>query len=128
MLGVAYKKDVDDPRESPSFELMEMLLAGGAMRHLQRPAHAALPPMRHYDVPDMASCPLTRGVPGRAGLRADRHRPFGLRLRVHRPPRAAGRRHAQRDQERNRGPREDRQGLAADVAAGPGVQSGHLFP
>src|SRR5207247_6082463 len=25
ILGVAYKKDVDDSRESPSFELMEML-------------------------------------------------------------------------------------------------------
>ena len=25
VLGVAYKKDVDDPRESPSFELMELL-------------------------------------------------------------------------------------------------------
>ena len=25
VLGVAYKKDVDDPRESPSFELMDML-------------------------------------------------------------------------------------------------------
>ena len=30
ILGVAYKKDVDDPRESPSFELMELLLARGA--------------------------------------------------------------------------------------------------
>ena len=27
---MAYKKDVDDPRESPSFELMELLLARGA--------------------------------------------------------------------------------------------------
>ena len=25
ILGVAYKKDVDDPRESPSFELMDLL-------------------------------------------------------------------------------------------------------
>ena len=30
ILGMAYKKDVDDPRESPSFELLEMLLAPGA--------------------------------------------------------------------------------------------------
>ena len=30
VLGVAYKKDIDDPRESPSFRLMELLLAGGA--------------------------------------------------------------------------------------------------
>ncbi len=27
ILGVAYKKDVDDPRESPSFKLMELLQA-----------------------------------------------------------------------------------------------------
>ena len=26
MLGMAYKKDIDDPRESPGFELMELLL------------------------------------------------------------------------------------------------------
>jgi UDP-N-acetyl-D-mannosaminuronate dehydrogenase len=30
ILGMAYKKDVDDPRESPSFELLEMLVARGA--------------------------------------------------------------------------------------------------
>ena len=30
ILGIAYKKDVDDPRESPSFELLEMLMARGA--------------------------------------------------------------------------------------------------
>ena len=29
VLGVAYKKDVDDPRESPSFELMELLRRAG---------------------------------------------------------------------------------------------------
>ena len=27
---MAYKKDVDDPRESPGFELMELLLQKGA--------------------------------------------------------------------------------------------------
>ena len=31
VLGVAYKKDVDDPRESPSFKLMELLQASGAI-------------------------------------------------------------------------------------------------
>ncbi len=29
LLGVAYKKDVDDPRESPSFELMDLLRSAG---------------------------------------------------------------------------------------------------
>ena len=31
VLGVAYKKDVDDPRESPSFELMDLLRKKGAV-------------------------------------------------------------------------------------------------
>jgi len=30
ILGMAYKKDVDDPRESPGFELMDLLLKKGA--------------------------------------------------------------------------------------------------
>jgi UDP-N-acetyl-D-glucosamine dehydrogenase len=59
MLGVAYKKDVDDPRESPSFKLMELLLAGGASLTYNDPHVPRLPRMRRYDVPDMASCPLT---------------------------------------------------------------------
>ena len=59
MLGVAYKKDVDDPRESPSFELMELLLAGGAVLSYNDPHIPKLPSMRHYRVPDMQSMPLT---------------------------------------------------------------------
>ena len=39
LLGMAYKKDVDDPRESPGFELMDLLLEKGADGRLQRPAH-----------------------------------------------------------------------------------------
>ena len=58
ILGVAYKKDVDDPRESPSFELMELL--PGAERQLtyNDPHIPALPTMRHYDVP--AASPASR--------------------------------------------------------------------
>ncbi len=59
LLGVAYKKDVDDPRESPSFKLMELLLAGGAALSYNDPHVPRLPKMRHYSMPDMASCPLT---------------------------------------------------------------------
>ena len=112
VLGVAYKKDVDDPRESPSFRLMELLLAGGARADLQRSAHAAaardaaLRPAGHGELPAHA------GVPGRPGLRADRHGPLGLRLRVHRPACPAGGRHPQRHEERPpRDERKDRQGL-----------------
>ena len=59
LLGMAYKKDVDDPRESPSFVLMEMLLARGAVVTYNDPHVPSLPKMRHHDVPDMDSSPLT---------------------------------------------------------------------
>lgn len=59
LLGVAYKKDVDDPRESPSFTLMEMLLAGGAQLSYNDPHIPQLPEMRHHQVPDMTSVELT---------------------------------------------------------------------
>ncbi len=59
LLGMAYKKDVDDPRESPSFVLMEMLLARGAKVTYNDPHVPSLPKMRHHDVPDMDSSPLT---------------------------------------------------------------------
>lgn len=59
ILGVAYKKDVDDPRESPSFELMDLLLAGGAEITYNDPHIPQLPRMRHYDVPELKSQTLT---------------------------------------------------------------------
>jgi UDP-N-acetyl-D-glucosamine dehydrogenase len=59
MLGVAYKKDVDDPRESPSFELMELLLEQGADLTYSDPHVPHLPSMRHYDLPEMHSQELT---------------------------------------------------------------------
>jgi len=60
LLGAAYKKDVDDPRESPSFELMKLLLARGADLTYNDPHVPALPKMRHYpDLPAMTSQELT---------------------------------------------------------------------
>ncbi|MEZ6041158.1 MAG: nucleotide sugar dehydrogenase [Planctomycetaceae bacterium] len=59
LLGMAYKKDVDDPRESPSFELLELLLERGADLTYNDPHIPRLPVMRHYDVPDMESSELT---------------------------------------------------------------------
>ena len=58
ILGVAYKKDVDDPRESPSFELMDLLRAGNAILTYNDPHVPKLPKMRHHDVPEMSSSPL----------------------------------------------------------------------
>ena len=59
ILGVAYKKDVDDPRESPSFKLMELLQARGAVLSYNDPHIPTLPSMRHYEVPRLASEVLT---------------------------------------------------------------------
>ncbi len=59
LLGVAYKKDVDDPRESPSFELIDLLRAGHAELTYNDPHVPKLPKMRHHDVPAMKSEPLT---------------------------------------------------------------------
>jgi UDP-N-acetyl-D-glucosamine dehydrogenase len=56
---MAYKKDVDDPRESPSFVLMEMLSGRGAKLSYNDPHIPRLPAMRHHDVPDMKSSELT---------------------------------------------------------------------
>lgn len=59
MLGVAYKKDVDDPRESPSFKLMEQLLKRGARLTYNDPHIPVLPEMRSFDTPRLASESLT---------------------------------------------------------------------
>ncbi|NOY29893.1 MAG: nucleotide sugar dehydrogenase [Planctomycetes bacterium] len=59
LLGVAYKKDVDDPRESPSFVLLAGLLAQGAEVTYNDPHIPKLPLMRSHDVPSLASCELT---------------------------------------------------------------------
>jgi UDP-N-acetyl-D-glucosamine dehydrogenase len=59
ILGVAYKKDVDDPRESPSFVLMKGLLEQGALVTYNDPHVPHLPKMRHHDLPAMSSSNLT---------------------------------------------------------------------
>jgi len=59
ILGMAYKKDIDDPRESPSFKIMELLLERGGILSYNDPHIAVLPKMRHYDMPRLTSEPLT---------------------------------------------------------------------
>jgi UDP-N-acetyl-D-glucosamine dehydrogenase len=60
ILGVAYKKDVDDPRESPSFELLKSLMERGAIATYNDPHIPLLPRMRHYPrMPAMESQDLT---------------------------------------------------------------------
>ncbi|MCK5545100.1 MAG: nucleotide sugar dehydrogenase [Desulfobulbaceae bacterium] len=58
LLGIAYKKDVDDPRESPSFKLIELLISKGAEVVYNDPHIPEIKPSRHYSF-EMKSIPLT---------------------------------------------------------------------
>ncbi|TFW33391.1 nucleotide sugar dehydrogenase [Massilia horti] len=58
VLGIAYKKDVADMRESPSVELMELLRAKGALVDYADPHVPVFPPMREHRF-DLTSVPLT---------------------------------------------------------------------
>jgi UDP-N-acetyl-D-glucosamine dehydrogenase len=58
MLGLAYKPDVDDVRESPGFELIEKLEELGAAVDYNDPHVPATHKMRRYDL-RMESVPLT---------------------------------------------------------------------
>ena len=55
ILGLAYKKNVDDPRESPSFELWDLLKQRGALVTYHDPYVPVAPKMRHH--PDVAGTP-----------------------------------------------------------------------
>ena len=60
VLGLAYKKDIDDPRESPAFELIQQLLELGAEVNYHDPHIPVAPRMRSWpDLPPMHSTPLT---------------------------------------------------------------------
>jgi UDP-N-acetyl-D-glucosamine dehydrogenase len=59
LLGMAYKPDVDDPRESPGFELMDLLLKKGALVQYNDPHIPVLPAMRRYPHLLMASRELS---------------------------------------------------------------------
>lgn len=58
LLGVAYKKDVDDLRESPSLKIMELLNERGALLDYNDPYFPKMHKMRHYDYSHMQSVPL----------------------------------------------------------------------
>jgi UDP-N-acetyl-D-glucosamine dehydrogenase len=59
ILGVAYKKDVDDPRESPAFPILEQLRQRGAIVSYHDPLIPTLPPMRHHPGLRLDSQPLS---------------------------------------------------------------------
>jgi len=59
ILGIAYKKDIDDPRESPAFRLIELLEDQGALLSYNDPHIPVLPKMRNYRVPSLESETIT---------------------------------------------------------------------
>jgi UDP-N-acetyl-D-glucosamine dehydrogenase len=65
VLGVAYKKDIDDLRESPSLRIIKLLKKRGAHVDYHDPYFPQLHPMRHYDFHHMRSIDLTAEAIGR---------------------------------------------------------------
>jgi UDP-N-acetyl-D-glucosamine dehydrogenase len=60
ILGIAYKKDIDDPRESPAFEVFDLLRRLGAALSYHDPHIPRMPSMRSWpQLPPMESLPLT---------------------------------------------------------------------
>jgi UDP-N-acetyl-D-glucosamine dehydrogenase len=59
LLGVAYKKDVDDVRESPALEIMELLKERGAELSYSDPYIPRLHRMRKHDFSHMSSVQLS---------------------------------------------------------------------
>jgi UDP-N-acetyl-D-glucosamine dehydrogenase len=58
VLGIAYKRDIDDIRESPAAEIIERLQAAGAEVSYHDPHIATFPRMRRHRI-DLRSVPLT---------------------------------------------------------------------
>ncbi len=61
VLGAAYKKDTDDPRESPGLEILEELIHKGARVDYSDPHLARLPVVRRHSI-DLASVELTESA------------------------------------------------------------------
>jgi UDP-N-acetyl-D-glucosamine dehydrogenase len=59
ILGVAYKKDVDDLRESPTLKIMQLLQERGVAIDYNDPYFPQLHKMRHYNYENMKSVPLS---------------------------------------------------------------------
>jgi UDP-N-acetyl-D-glucosamine dehydrogenase len=64
VLGIAYKKNVDDMRESPSLKLIELFKLKGAVVDYNDPYIPEIPRLRHHNL-DMKSVALTKEAIGR---------------------------------------------------------------
>ena len=81
VLGIAYKKDVDDPRESPSVKLMELLQHKGARIAYSDPYFPKFPAMREHQF-NLRSMPVTPASLARydAVLIATNHSAFDYQM------------------------------------------------
>jgi UDP-N-acetyl-D-glucosamine dehydrogenase len=68
VLGIAYKKDVDDTRESPALKIIQLLKQEGAAVSYNDPHIPRYRGGRHYPGFDMSSIPLDEEVLGDADL------------------------------------------------------------
>ncbi|KJU87280.1 UDP-glucose/GDP-mannose dehydrogenase [Candidatus Magnetobacterium bavaricum] len=62
VLGVAYKKDIDDQRESPALKIIQLLIKDGAVVSYSDPYVSVCRGQRHYPDIDMTSVELTPDV------------------------------------------------------------------
>ncbi len=81
VLGISYKKDVDDPRESPAIKLMELLQEKGARVAYSDPFFPAFPKMREHHF-SLRSVPCTPAAVARYDvvLIATNHSAFDYRM------------------------------------------------
>ena len=98
VLGVAYKKDVDDLRESPSLALIELLQQGDAEVVYSDPFVPRIPPLRRHHL-ELESTPLTietlTGVD--CVLIATEHSPYDYEFIVNHAPLVVDTRNATRE-------------------------------
>jgi len=62
VLGLAYKKDIDDNRESPAMKIIQILKEKGAVVDYNDPHIPRCRGMRHYPGVDLSSVPLSEAV------------------------------------------------------------------
>ncbi len=93
MLGLAYKRDIDDLRESPSLTIIELLRAKGAIVAYNDPFFPTVGHGRHYDL-NMTSTPLDNLGQYDAVLIVTDHSSYDYKAIVRAV--AVGRRHSQR--------------------------------
>ena len=94
VLGVTYKPDVNDIRESPALEIIEMLERKGAHVSYADP----FTPQLAVEGGKLTAVEPTAGDARRRRLRADPDQSLELRLRDHRRSRVAGGGHPERAQ------------------------------